>query len=274
MFKKVYIEITNICNKNCSFCSKDTKPKREMTTEEFEHIIDEIKPYTNYIYLHIKGEPLIHSKLEQILDICTKNKIWVNITTNGSLLKQKEDILLKENTIRQINISLHSFKKEEYIDNIVNTIEKLKTKDNINIVYRFWAIKNNHFSKDNLEILKQLQKYYSFDIAQIEQNNNLKLEKNIYLNKNDIFTWPNTKTKKIGTTGYCHALKTHFGILADGTVVPCCLDSSGLINLGNIFLESLSTILEKPKTKKIIRGFQNRKTVEDLCTYCSFKERF
>ena len=274
MFKKVYIEITNICNKNCSFCSKDTKPKKEMTIKEFEHIINEIKPYTNYVYLHVKGEPLLHSKLEQILDICTKNKIWVNITTNGSLLKQKEQILLKPNTIRQINISLHSFKEEEYIDNIVNTVNKLKNKDNINIVYRFWAITNNHFSKDNLVILNQLQKYYTFNIQELQEKNNLKLEKKIYLNKGDIFAWPNDKTKKIGTTGYCHALKTHFGILADGTVVPCCLDSSGLIELGNIFTESLETILAKPKTKKIIEGFQNRKVVEELCEYCSFKERF
>ena len=176
MFKKVYIEITNICNKNCSFCSKDTKPKKEMTIKEFEHIINEIKPYTNYVYLHVKGEPLIHSKLEQILDICTKNNIWVNITTNGSLLKQKEHILLKQNTIRQINISLHSFKEEEYIDNIVNTVNKLKNKDNINIVYRFWAITNNHFSKDNLAILNQLQKYYQFNIQELLDKNNLKLE--------------------------------------------------------------------------------------------------
>ena len=131
-FKKIYIEITNICNFNCSFCSKDNILKKEMTVDEFEYIINQIKPYTNYIYLHVKGEPLYHSKFGEIIDICDKYNIKVNITTNGSLIKKQIEVL-KNKCIRQINISLQTYKNidNEFLD-IVTSLSNDK-----NIVYRF-----------------------------------------------------------------------------------------------------------------------------------------
>ena len=80
-FKKVYIEITNVCNLKCSFCLEGRRKKEFIDIDRFEHIIKEIKNYTNLITLHVKGEPLLHPKLEQILEICKKNNIFVNITT-------------------------------------------------------------------------------------------------------------------------------------------------------------------------------------------------
>ena len=50
-FKSIYIEITNICNLNCSFCSNDNIEKKSITISEFEHILKEINDYTDYIYL-------------------------------------------------------------------------------------------------------------------------------------------------------------------------------------------------------------------------------
>lgn len=276
-FKKIYIEITNICNKNCSFCSKDTKPKREMTVEEFRHVIKEIKPYSSYVYLHVKGEPLLHSNLEDILNICKEYNVFVNITTNGTLLKARKDILLRENTIRQINISLHSFKENEYINNIITTVNELKQKDNISIVYRFWALNNGKLSKDNYFILDQLNNYYHFtdkELKDIMNLDNIKLESNVYLNKGDLFTWPILNDTYQNNRGYCYGLKSHIGILSDGTVIPCCLDSDGIINLGNIFDEPLDQILNKKRTQNIIDGFKNRNAVEKLCQHCRFKERF
>ena len=71
-FKKIYVEITNICNLNCSFCSKDKREKRELSLNEFEIILNKINDYTDYLYLHVKGEPLLHSNLEGILNLCEK----------------------------------------------------------------------------------------------------------------------------------------------------------------------------------------------------------
>ena len=79
-FNKIYIEITNNCNLNCSFCSKSKRDKREMSLDEFENIIIKIKDYTKSIYLHIKGEPLLHNKLDGILNISsTFNKFLFSV---------------------------------------------------------------------------------------------------------------------------------------------------------------------------------------------------
>lgn len=85
-FKKIYIEITNICNLNCEFCPKTQRQKTILTKEEFQHIIKEIQPYTDYVYFHVKGEPLLHPELGVFLDICKEYGLKVNITTNLSLI--------------------------------------------------------------------------------------------------------------------------------------------------------------------------------------------
>ena len=89
-FTRIYVEITNYCNLACSFCSKDTRSKREMTTHEFRDVIGKIKDYTENIYLHVKGEPLLHSKFDEILNICDENNVNLKITTNGTLLSKRK----------------------------------------------------------------------------------------------------------------------------------------------------------------------------------------
>ena len=67
LFKRIYIEILNYCNLNCTFCDKTKKTKKSITREEFNHILTQIKPYTDYIYLHVQGEPLLHKDLFNLL---------------------------------------------------------------------------------------------------------------------------------------------------------------------------------------------------------------
>ena len=55
-FKKAYLEITNVCNLNCSFCPKTKRSPRFVSTEEFLHLIDEVTPFTDYVYFHLMGE--------------------------------------------------------------------------------------------------------------------------------------------------------------------------------------------------------------------------
>ena len=136
-FKKIYIEITNICNLKCSFCSKSNRTLKEMTTNEFEEVLKKINNYTDYIYLHVKGEPLTHKDLDKILELTNKHNKKVCITTNGVFLKNKLAILKKYNNIYQINISLHSENnKENYLEEIFDSVDNLDTY----ISYRFWTI--------------------------------------------------------------------------------------------------------------------------------------
>lgn len=108
-FKKFYIETTSICNLACSFCPPTHRQAQFIKVEDFRKILDDIKPHTDYIYFHVKGEPLLHPKIDQLLDISHEKGFKVNITTNGTLLPKVRHKLLGKPALRQMNFSLHSF---------------------------------------------------------------------------------------------------------------------------------------------------------------------
>ena len=263
-YKKIYIEITNICNLSCSFCSKDNRVKESVSIEKFEEILKKINDYTDYVYLHVKGEPLLHPKLTEILDLAYKYNKHVNITTNGTLLKEKIDIL-NHKAVRQINISLHSENnKENYLDDIYNVVENLKEKI---IVLRYWTIDN----KKSTGIVERILKLYKLSTNSVDKR--IKIRNNLFLDKAEEFIWPDLDNNYYNEIGTCYALKDQLAILVDGTVVPCCLDSKGIINLGNIYREDLTEIINSKRYQTMKTSFQNRKCSEELCKKCSFKER-
>ena len=275
-FKRVYIEISNICNLSCSFSSVSNRPKRSMSVGEFEKVLKKLDPYTDYVYLHIKGEPLLHPKLEKILDVCRKYKKQVNITTNGVLLKEKAKILLDSGVVRQINISLHSENhKEKYLKDIFEAVELLSS--HMHIVYRLWTLNDFSFDAKSTRTVNKIMEYYHLSIGTVEKiytDMNIEIDKNIYINKANQFIWPDVENHYCESKGYCHALKDHIGILSDGTVVPCCLDGEGIINLGNILTMNIDRIFENPKIEAMRKGFENRQVAEELCKHCNFKEQF
>lgn len=274
-FKKIYVEITNNCNLNCSFCSEIKKPNKEMSIEEFKIVIDKIKKYTDYIYLHIKGEPLLHSKLDEILSICDDNNIFVNITTNGTLLKARKDILINHKSVRQINISLHSENKiKNYFEDVFDICKELSQKVFIN--YRLWSLDNYKLDKKSTVIVDKIIKSYNLSsdiVNKLKNDNNITIDNNTFVNKNNLFVWPD-ESLGLNINARCYGLIRHIGILVDGTIVPCCLDSNGIIRLGNIFKDDLEEVLDSKLVKDMIEGFKNNKSICLLCKNCNFKDRF
>lgn len=272
-FKKIYIEITNICNLTCSFCSIDNRLKETISVENFEEIIKKIDKYTDYIYLHVKGEPLLHPNLKELLDIASKYNKNVNITTNGTLINERIDILTHP-AIRQINISLHSENnKNTYLEDINRSVEKLKDKI---VVFRYWTLKDNKLNELSTSIVNKIIEYYKLStdtVNKINKENHIKLRDNLFLDKQNEFIWPDSNNDYYNEIGTCYALKDQLAILVDGTVVPCCLDSNGVIKLGNIYETTLEEIINSKRYQDMLLGFRNRKVCEELCKHCSFKDR-
>ncbi len=271
-YKKVYIEITNNCNLNCSFCSKVTKPRKFMTIEEFKEVLEKIKDYTDYIYLHIKGEPLLHPNIIDFINLADTYNLKVNLTTNGTLISNHINELSKCKNLNKINFSLHSENNiPNYLENIFNNVDKL---NNITVIYRLWTLNNKNLDEKSTKIVDKIKEYYNLSpeiVDKIINENNIKVNPHIYVDKDNEFKWPTVNNHK--SEGYCYALKTQIGILVDGTVVPCCLDSNGVIELGNIYKQDLKEIINSDRYKNLQKSFQNRKPCEELCRSCSYKER-
>ncbi len=262
MLKKVYIEITNNCNLNCSFCTLKKKKNKVVSVDEFNIILDKLKGHTNYLYFHVLGEPLLHPNINELIDLAKNNNFNVNITTNGYFINK---IKYNEN-IRQINISLHSYTDnisiDDYLNNIFDSVNNLSKYTYIS--YRIWT--KNKYIKD---IIDRINKYYSVNID-INNLKNIKIKDNIFFHINEEFIWPSLDNNIYKEDGMCHGLRDHIGILSDGTVIPCCLDGEGIINLGNIYSENLYDILNSYRALNMINKFKENKRCEELCKHCDF----
>ena len=211
MFKKIYIEITNICNLKCKFCPETARPKEFMSLENFEEIIRKIHKNTKLVCLHVKGEPLLHPELEGILKILEKYNLQTNITTNGTLIKQKLEILKNSKAVRQINFSIHSIMQNEkldkqYLKDIFESVEEL---ENTIISYRLWNLKSIRENNVNTSIIEEIENYYNIQNLkqQLSENEFIQIKENIFINQDTEFTWPDINKEPIIEKGKCLALK-------------------------------------------------------------------
>lgn len=274
MYSRVYVEITNICNMRCSFCHGHSRQPGRMDEIMFARILAQLADQTKYIYYHLMGEPTLHPELPRFIRMATEAGFLSIITTNGTLLSKRQQELIDAKP-HKFNISVHSFEGEEQIafENYVNEIAAFADKANqagIIVNFRLW---NKGFDGGrNEKILEILRRKLPGQWA--ENTRGYRIREKLYLEWGDRFGWPDKDGQIQGDDVFCHGMKDHFGILCDGTVVPCCLDSDGIINLGNILRQNISEILSSPRAVSMIRGFERRTASEDLCRRCPYARRF
>ncbi len=283
MLKRIYIEISNICNVQCSFCPVVERDKQILNPSNFEKILIQAKPIAQEVCLHLMGEPLAHPNFEEVLKICEKYQVPIQLTTNGLLIEKKKELILSSGCVRQINFSLQSFKDnfphkklETYLEPIITFSHEAHIKrPEMYINYRLWNMGVE--SNENEEIFDYLDNAFEVKINRKVQVENIKSKRiwnKVYLHFDSRFEWPTLDREVISHQGRCHALTSHIGIHADGTVVPCCLDKEAIINLGNCLETPLSAILESERASRMRIGFSNGKLIEELCTKCQYVTRF
>lgn len=274
-FRKVYLEISNICNLNCSFCPGTKRPKRAMTEDEFQLLLKKLQPWTDFLYFHLMGEPLCHPKLYRFLELAGKAGFRVILTTNGLTLPQHADRLCKTNALHKVNISLHAYEANdltvplfEYLDGCFSFGAQAEGKKIVS--YRLW----NQGGKDaeNEAILQMLRRYFPQDW--VAEGRGIRIGQKIYLEHADKFDWPDLNAPVQSDRVFCYGMRDHIGVLCDGTVVPCCLDHEGDIPLGNLLQEDLADILATPRAQAIFDGFCSGNAPENLCRRCGYATRF
>ena len=274
-FRKVYLEISNICNLSCAFCPGTSRKKRAMTEEDLQILLPKLRPYTDFLYFHLMGEPLCHPKLGRFLELAQEYGFRVILTTNGTLLPKQQELLLSAPALHKVNISLHAFEAndlsmpfQQYLDGCFAFGKAAEGKALVS--YRLW----NHGGQDqkNQEILDTLACYFPQPWA--TDRHGQRIGNRVFLEYGDKFDWPDLTAPDGGDGVFCHGLRDQLGVLCDGTVVPCCLDHEGDIALGNLFTQSMDEILESPRAKALYDGFSRRKATEELCRKCGYARRF
>ena len=285
-FYRIYIELTNVCGLSCSFCPTKALPSKEMDLDFFESIVKQAKVYTNEIACHVVGDPLTQSNLHDYLDVLHKHGLKAMLTTSGYFLKKHTYETLFHPCVKQINISLNSFNKndtsltfEQYIKPLLSLCEaKLERKEDLFINLRVWNLdemmSERTFNDTLFETLSStfdtelnLQNIYE------ERPKSIRLASKILVHFDNYFEWPSLNNKIYGD-GTCQGLQSHIAVLASGKVVPCCLDCDGIIELGDLHEEPLEQILTSKRAVKMLEGFKEGKAIEELCQKCSYKDRF
>lgn len=231
MITRCYLEITNICNLNCVFCPKTTRAKHTLTIDEFDTLTTRLMGEVRFLYFHLMGEPFLHPLLPQFVLTARRKGFIPVLTTNGTLLSQRTDML--DALPHKLQISLHSHEgngKEnlkQYIDEMMTFASEAARRGYV-VVLRLWN--EGGRNSMNESILKFIAGHQ-----------------------------PQPWTERYD--GWK---------LADGTVVPCCLDHNGDMGLGNLFEHSLADILASPRAAAIYNGFTCHTAVEPLCQRCGY----
>lgn len=285
-FNRVHIEVTNICGLSCSFCPPKLQPTKTMSLEFFEKVLLQLKPYTKLVAFHVMGDPLTLSNLFDYLELAGKYGFEVELTTSGYYLKKTPVDTLFHPAVRQINISLNSYNKnstnlsfEEYMNGVLKTCKsklELYPKPFINL--RVWNLDDALSEVEfNTMLFEKIENFFDvkINLEEIYKDNikSIRLASKVLLNFDNYFQWPSLNSTH-DSDASCYGLKSHIGILADGTVVPCCLDGEGIINLGNLHDAKLRDVLNSKRVQDMIEGFSQNKAVEELCRKCSYKDRF
>ena len=274
-FRKVYLEISNICNLSCRFCPGTKRSKKAMTAEELSVLLPKIRPYTDFLYFHLMGEPLLHKDLERFLGLAGDHGFKVILTTNGTLLKKQQEMLLRSPALHKINISLHAFEANDLAVPFRQYLEDCFAFGNASsgkklVVYRLWN--RGGENRQNQEILNTMHRFFPSDWVRERQGT--RIAHRTYLEYGDKFDWPDLTAPEGNNRVFCYGLRDQLGVLCDGTVVPCCLDHEGDLALGNLLTQDMEEILDSPRAKAIYEGFSHREASEELCRKCGYARRF
>ena len=286
--EKIYIEITNGCNLSCPFCPPHSRPKEQMSPANFETILEKIRGKAEILYFHVKGEPLLHPDLGDFIESAGRAGFTVHLTTNGTLLAGKLESLRGKTKLGRLNISLHSLgqfgegEQERLIREILGAADLLST-ENRKINPRF-LVSLRLWTKDDIEgtraCTRQIEEFFALDAGSVETGlrgkNGVVIREGMTVHAGETFEWPSPDGTDFGGAGFCRALRDQAGILADGTVIPCCLDGDGHLALGNILEDGAAwdDILGGVRARSLYDSFTNRNITEVLCRRCGYRTRF
>ncbi|MBO5220277.1 MAG: radical SAM protein [Clostridia bacterium] len=277
--RKAYLEITNRCNLSCAFCPGTDRTPGMLTEEAFTQLAARLRPWAEYLFYHLMGEPLAHPLLPRFLEIAAGMGFRSIITTNGTLLRRRGEALIAARP-HKVSISLHAFEANpggsdlpgmsfaEYVDGCLDFAARAADAGII-AVLRLWNLDGRAegaLHEKNGQILARMHEVFPGEWQTIRSG--MRLRDGVYLEWGEKFDWPDLSGEVLSEAGFCFGLRDQIGVLCDGTVVPCCLDHNGDLALGNLLTQELSEILASPRAKAIYDGFTRHECAEALCRRC------
>ncbi|GAA8375704.1 radical SAM/SPASM domain-containing protein [Helicobacter pylori] len=276
-FKKIYIELSDICGLQCSFCPNPKNIRGVMPLELFEKVCKEAAPLTPIITLHVLGDPCKLKNLNRYLNAAKRFSLKVDLVTSGAYLHNFETLL--QDAIYQISISLdagldnhNKLNQHRYIQKILEFC-RYKCEKNSEVFLNL-RIQDGTLDKHQNLINPLLESFECVSLEGLKSQGRARLFKKSFLNIQKTFKWPNLNAQnplnQESKIPYCYGLIKQIAILSNGVVVPCCMDTQAHINLGDLNHTPLKDILNSQKAMAIKTHFLKGEALELLCKNCSY----
>ncbi|MCQ2852436.1 SPASM domain-containing protein [Helicobacter pylori] len=277
LFKKIYIELSDICGLQCSFCPNPKNIRGVMPLELFEKICKEAAPLTPIITLHVLGDPCKLKNLNRYLNAAKRFSLKVDLVTSGAYLHNFETLL--QDAIYQISISLdagldnhNKLNQHRYIQKILEFC-RYKCEKNSEVFLNL-RIQDSTLEKHQNLIKPFLESFECVSLETLKSQDRARLFKKSFLNIQKTFKWPNLNAQnplnQESKIPYCYGLIKQIAILSNGVVVPCCMDTQAHINLGDLNHTPLKDVLNSQKAMAIKTHFLKGEALEPLCQNCSY----
>lgn len=233
-------------------------------------LTDKLIGQVKFLYFHLMGEPFLHPLLPEFVQIARHKGFIPVLTTNGTLLQQRSDLL--DALPHKIQISLHSHEGNNrqrvasYIGSVMAFAKEAARRSCI-VVLRLWNQGGaNRLNESILQLIAEHQPR-----PWTERHDGWKLADNLFIENDVQFEWPDKNHDTYDEKEvFCYALRNQIGILVDGTVVPCCLDHNGDLKLGNLFEQTITDIVSSSRAQAIYQGFTSHTAIEPLCQRCGY----
>ncbi|MGL2624995.1 radical SAM/SPASM domain-containing protein [Helicobacter pylori] len=276
-FKKIYIELSDICGLQCGFCPNPKNIRGVMPLELFEKVCKEAAPLTPIITLHVLGDPCKLKNLNRYLNAAKRFSLKVDLVTSGVYLHNFETLL--QDAIYQISISLdagldnhNKLNQHRYIQKILEFC-RYKFEKNSEVFLNL-RIQDGTLEKHQNLIKPFLESFECVSLENLKSQGRVRLFKKSFLNIQKTFKWPDLNApnplNQESKIPYCYGLIKQIAILSNGVVVPCCMDTQAHINLGDLNHTPLKDVLNSQKAMAIKTHFLKGEALEPLCQNCSY----
>lgn len=172
-------EITNQCNFGCKHCcvNADSFKKENLDLKRALFLIDEMRKKRVKSIYFTGGEPFLYKNFLNILEKTTRNKIKINLATNGSLISKEVAFRLARYQINSVLISLDGYNKEinnEFRNNPLafqKAIQAIKNLREVGIKVKIGTViwkKNIDYLEEIIKLaisIKANQIYFSWPIV-------------------------------------------------------------------------------------------------------------
>ncbi len=273
----LWIEVTNKCNLRCVMCANSLVEKSKtgfMEWEVFRRIVDEASGYATTAFLFLGGEPLLHRDIFRMIAYAESRGMKVRLHTNATLLDEAKAEKLIASGLSLISFSFDGYDKESYEKVRVGA----KFERTLENVRNFLKIKGS--SKKPYTILQNIVEYGEDEETKRRREAFYRMFSDLPLDDIEVrmihpwagkfsdseFRLPPVRKDRFYPCAY---LWRTMNILWNGTVVPCCLDITGEVTLGNVREKSLREIWNDLPIRRMRRLMLERRHEEiEMCRNC------